>query len=42
MEARRIITGENTQAVTKNLEGSSIPNTSPAFLGREIKQIISD
>ena len=42
MEARRIITGENTQAVTKNLEGSSIPNTSPAFLGREIRQIIAD
>ena len=42
MEARRIITGENTQAVTKNLEGSSIPNTSPAFLGREIKQLIAD
>lgn len=42
MEARRIISGENTQAVTKNLEGSSIPNTSPAFLGREIKQLIAD
>ena len=42
IEARRIISGENTQAVTKNLEGSSIPNTSPAFLGREIKQLLSD
>ena len=42
IEARRILTGENTQAVTKNLEGSFIPNTSPAFLGREIKQLISD
>ncbi len=42
MEARRVMTGENTQAVTKNLEGSSIPNTSPAFLGREIKQLLSD
>ena len=42
MEARRILSGENTQAVTKNLEGSSIPNTSPAFLGREIKQVLSD
>ena len=42
IEARRTISGENTQSTTKNLEGSSIPNTSPAYLGREIKQVLAD
>lgn len=42
MEARRILQGESTKATTRNLTGDSIPNTSPAFLGREIQQVLNE
>lgn len=42
IQATRVINGDTTKATTKNLSGDSIPNTSPAFLGREIKQVLSD
>lgn len=42
IESRRMLSGESTKATTKNLSGDSIPNTSPAFLGREIQQVLND
>lgn len=42
IESRRILNRESTKATTKNLFGDSIPNTSPAFLGREIQQVLND
>lgn len=42
INAELLLRGESTKAVTKNLSGSNIPNVSPAFLGREVQQIIAD
>ena len=42
IQARRIVKGDDIKSVTKNLFGENIPNTSPAFVGREIQQVLND
>ena len=42
IQARRIVRGDDIKSVTKNLSGENIPNTSPAFIGREVQQVLND
>lgn len=40
-DAQAILMGESLKAITKNLEGKSIPNYSPAFLGADIWEVMA-